>query len=125
MYGSFKSLGSLASAAVEAVAVILILSFLLSFSLPVLPAAAEGQSPLFHKSCSDFKSPREFVKHASIFCLKQQNTKSCQRGAQQYFKSCKYDGDFKRISRDVHGDLLLMIVFSKTPRLGQIMDGQS
>lgn len=83
--------------------------------------SAEQKIELFTRSCSDYTSAEEFVRQSNMYCLQQPRTRSCIREARNYFRQCKYEGDFKALSQEVHRKLLAVFLFSKPSELAKIL----
>ena len=80
-----------------------------------VPAIAEDRTNPFYKACNSYKSSKDYVKQSSYFCVKQRRSKDCAKAAKAYFELCEFEGDFVRISKQIHTDMLFMFVLVKAP----------
>ena len=73
--------------------------------------------------CRTFRTSQDFVKQSTLNCLSKEKKAACLAVAEQRFKSCKYQGNFQKLSRKAHTKLLLLMVLSGSKGTGTLADG--
>lgn len=101
-------------------AVLLLIAFALLTSVPVLHAE-ENTAP-FEGSCGAYKTPVSYVRNAAFYCLNEMRPNACHRRAEEFFRSCKYAGDYQTMSKKAKRELLLMLVFAKAPQFAKYLE---
>src|SRR5438128_640855 len=71
-------------------------------ALPVLAfvsadARAEPRMSPLDRVCTEFDSPRDFVRQASLYCLNHGRSNECTERAHRFFAQCGFGGDFAEL----------------------------
>ena len=64
------------------------------------------------KSCEFYNKGTQFVRESGKFCLQQQDQSVCQSRAKEYFDTCHYGGNFRKMSARARARMLLVIALS-------------
>lgn len=91
-----------------------IFSILAVLSLSVASAEQSAPPPPWVKECRLFKSPRDYVSKATMFCLRSANQRACHKEAAAQFASCKFTGNYERMSQAMHAKMLLVLALAGT-----------
>jgi hypothetical protein len=80
-------------------------------------AGADQITHPFMKECSVYKSSAAFVRTASYYCVRQKRTGDCQREAEAYFKACRYEGSFVKMSQKEYSAMLFALMVGRAPQM--------
>lgn len=75
--------------------------------------AAEGQRAPWNRSCAAYATPKEFVGHSAEYCLRERGSRQCLERAEVYFGSCRFRGNFKKLSQRIHAKMVVMLALSR------------
>ena len=92
------------------VAFMTFLATILSGGIPV--GEADGPAAPWAKSCNFYHKGTQFVRESGKFCLQQQDQSGCQSRAKEYFDTCHYGGNFRKMSARARARMLLVIALS-------------
>ena len=102
------------------IALALVLVSLVVSSHTVYAEGRASSAAPWKKECGTFGSGKQFVTESSLFCLRQQNQRSCHRQAQESFKACGFSGDYAQISQRLHAKMLVVWALTGARRPGAI-----
>ena len=109
----------------------LVLSLLtLIVSFPCISLANEkarvsvqlNENAPWNRECHAFTSEADFVSRASVYCLKQSNTRACHKSASTAFARCGYSSDYVKLSKRMHAKLLVVWALAGAQKGSAVMD---
>ena len=104
---------------------LLVLSFCALVVSTVSGAVAENKPTTnapWERECRTFTSEADFVSRASVFCLKQSNTRACHKAASAAFARCGYSSDYVKLSKRMHAKLLVVWALAGAQKGSAVMD---
>lgn len=103
---------------------IVVLAIILIISNKSEILAEERDTP-FNKRCNAFNTPKEFVKQSNLYCLRQSNSRRCEKQAASFFEKCEYAGDFRNLNQKANKQLLMLFVLSASPKMSEGIKSKS
>jgi hypothetical protein len=75
--------------------------------------AAEHERAPWSKACSAYNTPKDLVGASAEYCLRQPLPTRCLQHTEMYFESCRFQGNFKKLSQKVHAKMLVVLALSR------------
>lgn len=84
-------------------------------------ASAESKPWDSAKSCEAYSSAGDFVKESNLYCLGKQNSRKCLQSARDYFKKCGFKGDYRKLAKEMHRRILVVLLFAKSSDVARML----
>lgn len=90
---------------------ILAVLFLLASINASRPAFADSdlKSAPWERTCSAYPSGRQLIQDSVLYCLSKSEQKECETRAANFFRTCRFSGDFHRTAARVRARMLLVL----------------